>query len=218
MHPASLLPPELADRPFRVSEALALGVTPKRLRSADLWAPFRGVRAPVSLGWSPLLRARAGLLVCPPGTSVVGLHAVAAAGLVLPYGFEAVLADEPLLVRVPLSTWHWNWSRVGFAVDPAPLPATVPRVTDDGARRPADAHLWARVVAWPSPRLHRLRHRPYALTLGAQVVERLGGDLAPLQDAVLVLPQGVRHRLVPLIAELARTTARTVEDGGSGRR
>lgn len=202
MHRATPLPPQLADRPFRVAEALALGVTAKRLRSDDLWAPFRGVRVPVAIGWSPLLRARAGLLVCPPGTSVTGLHAVAAAGLLLPHGFQAVLADEPLMVRVPLSTWHWAWSREGFAVDPVPLPVTVPRTTGDGASRPADAHLWARVVAWPSPRLHPVRHRAYALRLGLDVLERLGGDERPLQDAVRALPPPVRARVAPLLVAL----------------
>lgn len=221
MRRAAPLPPELSGRPFTVREALALGVTPKRLRSADVWAPFRGVRVPVALGWDARLRARAGLLVCPPGTSVVGLHAVAAAGLALSHGFEAVLADEPLLVRVPLSTWHWDWSRAGFAVDPVPLPVTVPRTTGDGARRPADAHLWARVVAWPSPRLHPRRHRPYAITLGAQVVERHGGDPTALGEAVRALSPAVRPRVARLLELVLDDLAADAPDGprprGSGR-
>jgi hypothetical protein len=40
------LPKALHARPFAVREALALGVTPDRLRSADLDAPFHGVRGP----------------------------------------------------------------------------------------------------------------------------------------------------------------------------
>ncbi len=38
------LPADLAGRPFTVAEALAAGVTSKRLRSSDLSAPFWGVR------------------------------------------------------------------------------------------------------------------------------------------------------------------------------
>ena len=41
------LPLELANRSFRVSDALAAGVTPSRLRALDLMSPARGVRAPV---------------------------------------------------------------------------------------------------------------------------------------------------------------------------
>ena len=40
------LPPEFGDRAFSVGEARAAGVTRGRLRSGDLVAPYRGVRAP----------------------------------------------------------------------------------------------------------------------------------------------------------------------------
>ncbi|GAA2045464.1 hypothetical protein GCM10009819_36100 [Agromyces tropicus] len=43
------LPEELRLAPFRVSEALVLGATPKQLRSARLHAPFHGVRSSVAV-------------------------------------------------------------------------------------------------------------------------------------------------------------------------
>ena len=46
MPPRRILPPELADRPFSVGEAMAAGLGRKRLRGHDLSAPFYGVRSP----------------------------------------------------------------------------------------------------------------------------------------------------------------------------
>lgn len=45
MPPRRILPPELADRPFSVGEAMAAGLGRKRLRGHDLSAPFYGVRS-----------------------------------------------------------------------------------------------------------------------------------------------------------------------------
>ncbi|HEU4807453.1 MAG TPA: hypothetical protein VFT01_04265 [Homoserinimonas sp.] len=42
------LPPELRGTPFPVHEALTAGVTPTRLRAADLESPFHGIRRPVT--------------------------------------------------------------------------------------------------------------------------------------------------------------------------
>ena len=43
-----LLPASIANRPFSTKEAIALGVTPDRLRSSDLWSPFPGTRAAIT--------------------------------------------------------------------------------------------------------------------------------------------------------------------------
>lgn len=42
------LPPELRGTPFPVHEALTAGVSPTRLRAADLESPFHGIRRPLS--------------------------------------------------------------------------------------------------------------------------------------------------------------------------
>jgi hypothetical protein len=46
MRPRTPLPPRLDGRAFGVEEARAAGLSPKRLRGADLATPHRGVRAP----------------------------------------------------------------------------------------------------------------------------------------------------------------------------
>lgn len=189
-------------RPFRVAEALALGVTRKRLGSSDLWAPFHGVRVPVALGWDPLLRATTGLMVCPAGTLLAGLHAVEVAGLRLPTGTPP-LDVQPLLVSPPLAHGGWlrqGWSRQGFAVDPTLLPRRVPLSTGDGALRPSDADLWARTVTWPWLPLSPFRRRAYAVGLGHDVADRLGsGTGEALQAAVGRLPRTFRERARPLL-------------------
>ncbi|MEH3077977.1 MAG: hypothetical protein PGN11_15130 [Quadrisphaera sp.] len=229
MHPATPLPSALARRPFHVAEALRLGVTRKRLRSPDLWAPFTGVRVPVALGWDAPLRARAGLLVCPPGTCVAGLDAVGAAGLPLPWGsgFDDLggLSTRPLLVSPPPGRLR-PWEHEGFAVDLLRMPFAVPRVAEDGVLRAADPDLWARTVASPSLPLTPRRLRSYGVALGLAVAERDGGT--PLREvsdafraAVDRLPEGLRHRgldllgvLLPLLREDARAS---VADAPAGR-
>ncbi|TXR57937.1 hypothetical protein [Quadrisphaera setariae] len=219
MHRATPLPDELAGRPFRVDEALALGVTRKRLDSADLWAPFRGVRVPVALGWDSVLRGRAGLLVCPPGTILAGLHAVAAAGLRVPVGLPP-LDLQPLLVSPPFSTR--GWSRQGFAVDTALLPRRVPLTSSDGALRPSDADLWARTVAWPWLPLTPFRRRAYSAGLAIDVADRIGpGTAGALSSAFWRLPPGLRPRAQPLLElvlqDLAADDVGGPSDSGSGR-
>jgi len=98
--PPSPLPPSLAHRPFLVREALALGLTSRRLRAGDLRAPHRQVRVPVSLPWTLEVRARAALLVLPAGSVIVGATAVALLELPAPLGAPDPL-DGPIGVAVP---------------------------------------------------------------------------------------------------------------------
>ena len=98
--PPSPLPPSLSGRPFLVREALALGLTPRRLRARDLRAPHRQVRVPASLPWTLELRARAALLVLPRGAVFAGATAVALLDLPAPLGADEPL-EEPLRVAVP---------------------------------------------------------------------------------------------------------------------
>lgn len=215
-----------------------MGVSRKRLRSNDLWAPFTGVRVPVALGWNAKLRAQAGLLVCPPGTCVTGLHAVAAAGLPVPWGQDfndpGGLAEQPLLVALDGPRQIQPWSRRGFAADPFIMPIQVERVLVDGVRRVADPDLWARTVASPDLRISPGRRRSYGATLAVEIARRgCGPDLTrdetdPLLDgrawwctafagAVLRLPLGVRHDvepLLPVIRELLLDRASEEACGG----
>jgi len=77
------------------------------------------VRVAVGLGRGPALRASAGLLVRPRGTAVVGLHAVAAAGLPVP-GPPSDLVEA--VARAPQrsgSWWPGSWRRS------SPLPSAL---------------------------------------------------------------------------------------------
>jgi very-short-patch-repair endonuclease len=58
MPPEQSLPRELLTSSFSVEEALALGVTPRRLRAADLIRPSRGIRIPELARETLLQRAR----------------------------------------------------------------------------------------------------------------------------------------------------------------
>jgi len=197
VHRATPLPAELLARPFTVSRALELGLTRKRLRSADLWMPYRGVRVPRALGWDLTLRARSGLLVCPEGTLVVGFDALAVAGLPLPVS-EEVLLGRRLAICPPAATDAYENDQ--FAIRWPAVSLLLPRVLDDGVLRLADADLWLQEV---------LRHR-YQLTagyrarLGLAVVDRVGGDRRLLEAAV--------HRLGPSL----RGTGRRLVDEAFG--
>ncbi|MBF5082494.1 hypothetical protein [Quadrisphaera sp. INWT6] len=194
MHRATPLPDELLSRPFRVSEALELGLTRKRLRSADLWMPYRGVRVPRALGWDPRLRARSGLLVCPPGTLVVGLDALAVAGLPLPISEEALL-ERRLAVCAPPSTDPFENDQL--AVRWAAVSQLLPRVLDEGVLRLADTDLWLHEVLGGR---HQLT-AGYRARLGRAVVERVDGDQRVLRAAVDRLGSSTRARGQRLVDE-----------------
>lgn len=92
------LPSELADRPFRVSSALALGVSPDRLRSDDLWTPTRGVRT-TEIPTTLLERAQA--FAAAPGGPIAFSHVTAAQLLGLPVPYAA---EEDCLLHVMSTT------------------------------------------------------------------------------------------------------------------
>lgn len=177
VHRATPLPEELLSRPITVSGALERGLTRKRLRSGDLWMPYRGVRVPRALGWGGGLRARSGLLVCPPGTVVVGFDALAVAGLPLPVS-EEELPERRLTVSAPPAVDPFESTQI--AVRWAPVSRLLPRVLEDGVLRLADTDLWLHEVLGghlPLPAAYRAQ-------LARAVVERVGGDRKVLQAAV----------------------------------
>lgn len=166
--------------------------------------------------------------MCPPGTSVSGLHAVAAAGLPLPWGlgFDDLrgLSTQPLLVCPPPLRLR-PWQHEGFAVDEIRMSVLVPRTEEKGVLRAADPDLWARTVSWPRLPLSAVRRRSYGVALGLAVAERRAGEgLQEVADgfraAVHRLPAGLRHRaldLLPvLLALLREDAAAAAQDAGRG--
>jgi hypothetical protein len=92
------LPGGLHDRPFPVSTAIGAGLSPSRLRSLDLEAPFWGVRSPV--GFTSELPGRASAYFSR-GSGVGILSHISAAqmwGMPLPSRWQA---DERLHVSLP---------------------------------------------------------------------------------------------------------------------
>lgn len=85
------LPDDLAVGPFSVRDALARGVSPKRLLSADLSAPFWGVRDGVhpELSLRSLVDARA--VRMPPGTFYSHRTAAQLWGIPLPRRLDSLL-------------------------------------------------------------------------------------------------------------------------------
>lgn len=63
--PPAPLPPEFSRRPFRAADAARAGLSPGRLRAADLAAPHRGVRVPGSVPDDVVARCRALVPVLP---------------------------------------------------------------------------------------------------------------------------------------------------------
>ncbi|MGQ7297798.1 hypothetical protein [Quadrisphaera sp. KR29] len=193
------LPEEIRDRAFRVEEALALGVTRKRLRGVDLRAPFYGVRVPLSVPWGVRARARAALLVLPEGSLVVGLHAVAVAGLPAPMSWDD-LVERPLEVAVPLRLREPR-PRRNLDVGVLPWRTRCRTVVDDGVPRPADEDLWAHVVGAGTPRLSP----DGVLELGRAVLERGGGDPSAMREALGRVPPAIATRARLHLARLERT-------------
>ena len=86
MEPAPL-PPQLVVRPFTTKEARALGVSPGRLRAADLWTPTSGVRS-VALPSGLVARARAFAAAAPGEFAFSHVTAAQLLGLPLAYAIE----------------------------------------------------------------------------------------------------------------------------------
>lgn len=83
----SRLPPDLMIRPFSRQEALARGLTPRRLRAQDLWTPTPGVRT-VELPLTLLDRARAFAVVAPSDFAFAHATAARLHGMPLPHDLE----------------------------------------------------------------------------------------------------------------------------------
>ncbi|WP_404392027.1 hypothetical protein [Humibacillus xanthopallidus] len=83
----SRLPQDLMIRPFSRQEALARGVTPRRLRAQDLWTPTPGVRT-VEIPLTLLDRARAFAVVAPSDFAFARATAARLHGIPLPQDLE----------------------------------------------------------------------------------------------------------------------------------
>jgi hypothetical protein len=110
------LPSPLSLGPFRVGEALALGVSEKRLLGDDLEVPFHGLRAPTRLQGLPD-RCHAALPALRPGVLFSHVTAAALWGLPLPLG----AADGDLHVVGPVAERR---RRAGLVVHAQSSPAT----------------------------------------------------------------------------------------------
>lgn len=93
------LPPALLRGPFRVRDALALGVPPRRLDGSDLKAPTSGVRVPAHLPESLRLTCEAVALVLPETAAWSHLTALELCGIPLPG--DALLQAPDRRPRVP---------------------------------------------------------------------------------------------------------------------
>jgi hypothetical protein len=86
MDPAPL-PHDLTTRPFLASEALALGLTRRRLRAQDLWTPTRGVRS-VKLPTTVFEQAQSFVAAAPKDFAFSHVTAAQLLGIPLPYAVE----------------------------------------------------------------------------------------------------------------------------------
>jgi hypothetical protein len=91
MPPRERLPHPLDARPFSVREAHAAGVTPDRLRSGDLAAPFWGIRQSLPIASTVLAMARAYAPRMRPDHVFSHVTAAALWGMPLPYARTAAL-------------------------------------------------------------------------------------------------------------------------------
>jgi hypothetical protein len=89
------VPPQLATRPFTLSEAEAFGVSRRMLDSPAWRRLFRGVYVQAALTPTPLLLAQAVALVLPRGAVVAGRLAAALHGI--PLGLDSSLPIEIVL-------------------------------------------------------------------------------------------------------------------------
>jgi len=85
------LPPDIADRPFSVAEGRDAGITPGRMRSPDLRAPFRGVRESAAVEESTLTLVRALQTRLPARAAFSHATAATLLGLPLPPRFHVGL-------------------------------------------------------------------------------------------------------------------------------
>lgn len=89
---ASRLPEDLMNRPFSRHEALARGITPRRLRAQDLWTPTPGVRS-LEIPLSLPDRARAFAVAMPEHFAFARATAARLHGIPLPRELD----EDPFL-------------------------------------------------------------------------------------------------------------------------
>lgn len=213
------VPPQLLTRPFTVTEARHLGVTPDVLRGRRFRAPFRGVRVPADLPDDLPTRCRAALLVLPADARFCAATAAALHELPLPRPLGSAplsvatstrglricglvvrteLEPGPRCVKegVPLSPPAWSWAELAGSLDLDDLVAAGDHVLRRGlAGRPG---LDAAVEAWAAKR-------------GVRRLQRA----LPLLDGRADSPMESRLRLLLVRAGLPRPCVNrdVVEDG-----
>jgi hypothetical protein len=118
----TLLPPAVADQPFLVRDALALGISRDVLRGASFRRPFQGVRVPAHLPETLEVRCRAAALLVPRDAAFS--HATATALLGLPLPRDETTAQSSGV----LESAHGSWLPTRTAAHDArvPLHVTVP--------------------------------------------------------------------------------------------
>lgn len=176
-HVRAPLPVQLEGRPFTVTEARALGLGEKRLRSSDLRAPYRGVRVSRGLEWTVHLRARCALLTAPTGSVVTGADAVEVYGLPTPFGARAALSGD---VRIAVPAGARAPERRGVVVRGHPLHPGAALWVAEGVGLPSPEDLWAE-------RCGDLDEES-SVALGDAVLRRLRDDRAAMVAAVERLP------------------------------
>lgn len=199
-HVRTPLPVQLRNRPFTVAEAQRLGVTEKRLRSADLRTPFRGVKVSTGLDWTVTLRARCALLAAPTGCLVVGDDAVELHRLPTPFGARPAMETAVLLLVPPGAAVP---RRTGLVAHPHRIHPELPVWQVAGVGVPGAEDVWALRCADLDDES--------GIALGDGVLRRLGGDRAPMFDALERLPVDQQPRARRLLALVRHEVCSPVE-------
>lgn len=143
MRRPSPLPPQLSSVPFTTADALAAGVTPRRLRSKSLMTPFRGVRVDGGTRATLVDRCKAYAVIMPAGQVFFGPTAAVLSGIPLPMAVER---DSRLHVAsIDGSRAPRRRGVVGSSTSASPRLVDVPGV--HGARMTAPADTWCSLSA-----------------------------------------------------------------------
>jgi Protein of unknown function (DUF559) len=229
----TLLPAGLADGPFLVSDALALGVSRDVLRGARFRSPFRGVRVPAHLPDSLELRCRAAALLLPPSAAFSHVTAVMLHGLPLPSGQGSAPDDSRIPLQATVANDPSRLTRpqpVGLVCHVARLSAEESVQRPDGTRVTTVARTWldqaagldlVELVVLADAALRRRLTSPDELQRAvASWAGRPGAarlrQAVPLVEPATDSPMETRLRLLLVLAGLPRPVAGrdVVVDGG----
>lgn len=178
---AAPLPHDLTNRPFLVAEALAMGLTRRRLKAQDLWTPTRGVRTK-ELPTTILERARVFASTAPDDFAFSHVTAAQLLDIPLPYA-----AEDDLLVHIVTPTAANRVRRAEVRGHRGLESREIVEVHGLPVVAPADTWVDLGELVGPG--------RPVGLDdliVAGDAVANIVGDIAPLRHAVerRVRPRG----------------------------